>query len=275
MTHCTNAQAAPADQNASPYHEPLPVPMRTLLLPALLISSATLACDCYGPPTFCGVQAPPPPFWEYTPPDHNILGVKLGEVAYGMDVLVLQVFSGNVSAGDTIRVWGDCGSLCRRFVNTWADGDTVMWGVHDVDYQGNTFCGTTYEQSGDYMITICGLNWLSYANGSVSGQITAEAEQSMTLAEFQSTLGACIDGTTGIHEPEATGQLLWDPAAQQLSWRGASAPEWIDVIDMTGRTVVSRPWRGAAIQLANIASEVVIVQVRYGDGIVRERIVVR
>lgn len=51
--------------------------------------------------------SPPPPFWEYTPPDHNILGVKLGEVSYGMDVLVLQSFSGSIAAGDTIA----CGAI--------------------------------------------------------------------------------------------------------------------------------------------------------------------
>lgn len=249
--------------------------MKIILVPFALATTVAMACDCYGPQSFCGVQAPPPPQWEYTPPDHNILGVKLGEVSYGMDVIVLQVFSGNVSAGDTIRVWGDCGLLCRRFVDTWTDGDTVMWGIHDVDYQGNTFCGTSYEQAGDYMITICGLNWLSYSNGTVSGQITSETQESMTLAAFQSTLGACIDGTTGIEEPRPIGQLLWDATGQQLSWQGANKPESIDVIDMTGRLVLSRRWRGDAILLAGLASEVVIVRVQLAEAILRERIVVR
>lgn len=186
-----------------------------------LAAPAAVACDCYGPPTFCGVQAPPPPFWEYTPPDHIIMGVKLGESDHGMDVQVLQSFSGDVVPTDTIRVWGDCGVLCRVFVDTWSDGDTLILGIHDVDFLGNAACGTSLEQSGDYMIAICGRNWLNYTNGMVVGPITTETEESMTLAEFQATLSACLAGTTGIQEPMHAGQLLWDPSRQELSWLGA------------------------------------------------------
>ncbi|QQR86039.1 MAG: hypothetical protein IPJ76_15740 [Flavobacteriales bacterium] len=249
--------------------------MRKLLALATLTATGAWACDCYGPQTFCGVQAPPPPFWEYTPPDHNILGVKLGEVSYGMDVLVLQSFSGSIAAGDTIRVWGDCGWLCRRFVDTWADGDTVVWGLHDADLQGNGTCAGAAEQPGDFMITICGLNWLGYANGSVNGQITDGTQQIMTLAEFQTTLGDCLAGTTGMEEQQADGQLLWDGIRQQLAWQGANTPVSIDVTDMNGRTVLSGRWRGEAIRLAGLASEVVIVRVRHAQGILRKRIVVR
>lgn len=245
----------------------------SLLLLAMTHSS--FACDCYGPQSFCGVQAPPPPMWEYTPPDHNILGVKLGEVSYGMDVLVLQSFSGTIAVGDTVRVWGDCGALCRRFIDTWGNGDTVIWGLHDVDYQGNSFCGGTLEQPGDYMITICGLTWLSYANGIVSGAITAETPQNMTLAEFITAMSGCLDAPSGIAEPAISVSLHWDATTQQLNWLGTQAPEHLEVIDLKGRVIMSRRWAGEAIALRGPAAQALIVRVRNAEGNLYERVVVR
>jgi len=245
-------------------------------MPFVLSVTAALACDCYGPQSYCGVQAPPPPQWEYTPPDHNILGVKLGEVSYGMDVLVLQSFSGTIAAGDTIRVWGDCGWLCRRFVDTWADGDTVVWGVHDVDLLGNVDCpGGSNEQANEYMITICGHNWLSYSNGIVTGPITSESTQSMTLQEFQTALSGCLDFTAAIREPGHSGLITWNAANNQLTWKGANAPDRLDVLDAAGRVVLSRTWRGETITLKGIASEVLFVRVRHAGDMLHERIVVR
>lgn len=248
--------------------------MRIVLAPFALATTVALACDCYGPPTFCGVQATPPPFWEYVPPDHNILGVKLGEVSYGMDVLVLQVFSGSVVAGDTIRVWGDCGWLCRRFVDTWADGDTVLWGINDVDYMGNWECpGGGIEQAGEYMITVCGLNWLSYSNGTVSGQITAEVEQTMTLAEFSNNLSGCLNAT-GIAEPAAIDPLFWNSVDRTISWRGGGPPASLRVFDAAGRAVVERAWRGEVLALSELAFGVFVVAARTEAVVWRRRVVI-
>lgn len=247
--------------------------MKKLVALVALASNAALACDCYGPQSFCGIQAPPPPQWEYAPPDHNILGVKLGEVSYGMDVLVLQVFSGDVIAGDTIRVWGDCGLLCRRFVDTWADGDTVLWGINDVDYMGNWECpGGGVEQAGEYMITICGLNWLSYTNGLVSGQVTAEVEQTITIAEFSNALSGCL-AATSIAELPANDPLYWNSLDRTISWRGGDPPTSLRVFDAAGRAVMERAWRGEPIMLSPMAPGVFVIVVYAKGHAWRKRIV--
>jgi hypothetical protein len=235
---------------------------------------ATRACDCYGPQTFCGVQAPPPPFWEYAPPDHIILGVKLQEVDYGMDVLVLQSFSGSITA-DTVRVWGDCGLLCRVFVNTWADGDTLVLGLQDTDFSGNVLCGTALEQPGDYQISFCGQQWLSFVNGLVTGPILTEgAVENMTIPQFTAVLGGCL--STGIDDPADVGHLTLSgaPGSIALAWESAGEELELRVFDARGALIASRPWSGEPLRIPVATSGVYIARVRHGSRITHGRAVV-
>ena len=123
-----------------------------------------MACSCFGPQTFCGTLDPPyeppmdPAWWI---PDAIVLGVKVASVAHGMDVELVTVFAGEAQVGDTVRVWGDTGLLCRMYADSWGVGDTVVWGLRWTDMAGGPL-----EQEGDYLISVCGTYWLEYQNGS-------------------------------------------------------------------------------------------------------------
>ncbi|MBL8011313.1 MAG: hypothetical protein JNJ64_11975, partial [Flavobacteriales bacterium] len=111
------------------------------LFTVLLAPALSLACSCFGPQTFCGTLAPPYPEPQWWVPDNIILAVKENSVAYGADVRVIQTFSGALQPGAVVRVWGDCGLLCRHYVDGVPDGDTVLWAIQDCDLSGNGSCG--------------------------------------------------------------------------------------------------------------------------------------
>ncbi|MBL7964773.1 MAG: hypothetical protein JNM31_13125 [Flavobacteriales bacterium] len=170
----------------------------TVLLAGLLLAGPGWACSCFGPQTFCGTLDPPFPNPEYWVPDAVVLAVKLGEVQHGMDVKVLQSFAGALQSGDTVRVWGDCGALCRHYPGSWNDGDTVIWGFRFTDLTGNMICGTSYEQAGEYMISICGVYTLSYTAGVVTGPIVTETGESMSISQFEALVESCL--STSVYE---------------------------------------------------------------------------
>ncbi|MBL0129150.1 MAG: hypothetical protein IPP83_17270 [Flavobacteriales bacterium] len=113
--------------------------MRATTLFALALVCSTYvakACSCFGPSTFCETLNPPyGPGWDpsWWIPDNIVLGVKLNTVDYGVDLLIVQDFSGGFKGGEVIRVWGDCGFLCRSYNTGPADGDTVLWGIKPCD----------------------------------------------------------------------------------------------------------------------------------------------
>lgn len=246
----------------------------TAFLLTLILLPMAYACDCYGPQSFCGVQAPPPLQWEYAPPEHIILGVKLQEVDYGMDVLVLHSFSGNITA-DTVRVWGDCGLLCRVFVDAWANGDTLVLGLQNVDYSGNVLCGTALEQLGHYQISICGRQWLAFENGLVTGPIlTEDSTETMTLEEFGTALRGCLP--TGIEEVSRTEDpsITTFGASIYLSWPTSIQPADVRVYDVSGALLESQPWNGSPIQFRMGCDGVYVVVVRIGQRSIARRIVI-
>jgi hypothetical protein len=220
-------------------------PLRHLLPVAMATSNAVLACSCFGPQTFCETLNPQPPQFpepEWWIPSDIILAVKLGDHEYAADVKVLQVFSGNLQVADEIRVWGDCGLLCRHYVNGNV-GDTVLWAIQHCDLMGNGSCGTSFEDPGDYQLSICGIYWLGYANGVVSGPLTeAGAEQSVGLGEFQALVDGCL--STGIRPVPAPDpiNIRYDGGAPIISLRSGTAD--IILFDQLGQAVIRRMWNG-------------------------------
>lgn len=162
-----------------------------LLLPMALFSATLFACSCFGPQTFCGTLDPPyeePQWWI---PDAIILGVKTAQADHGMDMEVVETLSGEPVPGEILRVWGDCGLLCRIYPSAWEIGDTVVWALKYTDLSGNGSCGTSLEQEGDYMISICGTYVLSYENGIVSGPI-AEGVNAMPFDDLGTFITSCL-----------------------------------------------------------------------------------
>ena len=223
-----------------------------------LHGSAVRACSCYLPPqTFCEtLNAVDHPLGDpaWFAPDAIILGVKLADVAYGVDMKVVQSFTGALANEEVIRVWGDCGNLCRQYTAGLGIGDTVVWAVQNCDGAGNSgFCGGSLEQPQHYQLSACGVYWLHYLDGLVTGPITiAGMSESYSLGEFAHLVESC--SPTGVSE-------LADPAPPTVRYvdgrpilelRSSGAPVQLAVIDARGSAVMTRTWDGAPLHLTGL-----------------------
>ena len=236
---------------------------RLLLLTGLVAWSAPmLACSCFGTATFCEATDT-----SWVEPDLVVLGVKLDELHYGMHVKVVQVLQGDAEAGDTLMVWGDNGALCRVYVGAWANGDTVLWGLHESDLSGNFIWNQQYppdlEMVGDYHISVCGVYWLNYGNGQVTGSI-ADGLNSLPLAALPAYLQGCPSTSVGEEElPELTirvegGRLvvslpghgtldraeLWSLDGRLLQRSGIPAPTQVLPLEQAAGCYLVRAWSG-------------------------------
>ena len=214
---------------------------------------------------------PNPEWWQ---PDAVILGVKLDDYQHGMDVKVVQSFSGALVADDTVRVWGDCGLLCRHYPSTWNVGDTVVWALRFTDMAGNTLCGTNFEQAGDYMISVCGTYWLEYDNGIVAGQITAELQQSMTLLQFIQAVEGC--GAMGLNEVGRVDGLTvaYEGNVPVISMRSLQGEAELNVADAAGRCVRARGWDGEQLPLQGLSSGPYLIRVEQAGRRTVQRVMV-
>lgn len=254
--------------------------LRSLLAGAsILVLAQTNACSCFGPQTFCETLDPQPPQFpepEWWIPSDIIMAVKISSVEYGADMKVVQSFSGDLQVEEVIRVWGDCGLLCRYYVNGLSNGDTVIWALQHCDLSGNGSCGTSLEQAGDYQLSVCGVYWLSYNDGVVSGPLfTAGANESVPLGEFAALVGGCL--STGVPankevDPLSVRYADGTPILELKS--GASGAADVDLYDAQGRLVFRRAWNGTPLRLEVPGHGVFIAQViRHGQRWVRKVII--
>ncbi|MBK9534239.1 MAG: T9SS type A sorting domain-containing protein [Flavobacteriales bacterium] len=211
----------------------------------LMFHASTLACSCFGPQTFC--ETIDPAFSGV--PDAIVLAVKLGNVEYGADMKVIRSFSGTLQDDQEVRVWGDCGALCRWYVDGFAVGDTVVWGIHQTDLSGNVICGTSFEQPSDFHLSICGIYWLGYENGVVTGPLTtAFASESLPESEFALFVNGCL--TTGVDDHDQADPIT---VRQELDGTTISLNTnenlQITVFDGLGQLCVERTWNGIPIKL--------------------------
>ncbi|HEX2618358.1 MAG TPA: hypothetical protein VHL57_12495 [Flavobacteriales bacterium] len=240
---------------------------RPILSLVLAVGTARLfACSCFGPTTFCGTLDPPYDNPEWWVPHAIVLGVKQTTVAHGFDTKILEVYTGGdmVHEEQVVRVWGDCGFACRVYPDTWNDGDTVVFGLRICDQQGNFVCGTQLESETDFMISICGIYYLSYANGVVSGPILTENGESMPLGEFRDVMDNCL--STGI-TPHAAAATLQIGRHERGAW--VALPEvgsaQLLLFDAMGRQCLNTGWDGTRRTLEGFAAGTYIVQVRQGE----------
>lgn len=213
-----------------------------------LLPGTSEACSCFGPSTFCETLNPPyeppmdPQWWI---PDHVVLGVKLATVEYGVDLKIVQDFSGDLETDEVIRVWGDCGFLCRMYNTGVADGDTVVWGIQHCDLAGNGGCGPSLEEESHYQLSVCGVYWLDYENEVISGPLYNEGlMETIGVEDFAGLINGCL--STSVEEPgapEATvryfdGQLLLGTTA---AWSDAKE---VCITDVAGRVLFEARFRG-------------------------------
>lgn len=246
--------------------------MKMLLLGVVLVLSVgrqqVVACSCFGPQTFCETLNPQPPQFpepQWWTPDAIVLVVKLADVEYGADVKVVQCFFGELQVEQVVRVWGDCGLLCRHYVNGPANGDTLLWAIKHTDLMGNGLCGTNFEQPQDWALSICGVYWLNYDNGIVSGPLTVEgANESITLQEFVDLVNGCLP--TGVQETAAHGsvELRYVDGKPVISCAELMNGAELLIMDVQGRIELRRAWNGQPLPLDNSVPGVYIVQVEEG-----------
>ena len=148
--------------------------MKRSVLLAFLTAAVTgqeaSACDCFGNNSYCETLSPS---W-FVNPTTTVLAVKLDDYYYGIHVKVVQEIGGEMLPDDTLMVWGDNGGLCRVYLNGFAVGDTVVFGLNHCDLWGNTITAgfpPDLEQPGDYQVSVCGIYWLNYVNGNVQGHM--------------------------------------------------------------------------------------------------------
>lgn len=235
-------------------------------------TNVATACSCFGPSTFCETLDPPyeeawnPSWWI---PDHIVLGVKLATVDYGVDLLIVQDFSGGFKGGEAIRVWGDCGSLCRTYNTGPADGDTVLWGIKPCDLWGNQACGgTNFELPEHYQLPVCGIYWLGYSNGVVSGPLFTEgANESVSISAFADLVSGCLSLGGLEHVAPVAGVRCADGQVFITAPGGWSATKEVCVTDADGRLVHEAtfmgdqgnfplPWRSHGMLLVRVSDGV-------------------
>lgn len=214
-----------------------------------LLPSIGNACSCFGPSTFCETLNPQPPQFpdpQWWVPDHIIMGVKLATVEYGVDLKVVHDYSGDLQADEVIRVWGDCGLLCRMYNTDMADGDTVLWGIQHCDLSGNFGCGMSVEEEGHYQLSVCGVYWLDYAHGVISGPLYTEgANETISVEDFPALVTGCL--TTGVQEPvapEVNIRCVDDELRITTTGSWSNAKE-VCITDVAGRVVHEARFRGA------------------------------
>jgi len=203
----------------------------------LLIIGQVHACSCVGAVDFCSSLDT-----VWSEPDIIVLAEKLSDIHYGMKVVVIDPLAGSSTAGDTLMVWGDHGSLCRVYTGNWSIGDTIVLALHYTDFMGNTFPNTSFppdlEQDGDFHISICGVYYLTYQNGVVSGAID-NVVNSMAYVDFQSMVNDCFLAT-GIEENDVPELIVrQDPYSGELIIGTGSFDSYIEIFDLQGRLIGS------------------------------------
>ncbi len=243
--------------------------LRPLLLVCAIAGLApAFACSCFGPQTFCGTLYPQPPQFpdpQWWVPSDIIMAIKVNSVEYGADMKVVQIFSGTLQPEQVIRVWGDCGLLCRHYVDGLANGDTVIWALQHCDLSGNGSCGTSFEQAGDYQLSVCGIYWLGYENGVVSGPLFTEgANETVTLAEFAGLVNGCL--ATAVAGNGADDELIVRDG-DGGPWLSLPTPARYEltVLDAAGRVRLSRSWDGMPVQVRGLNAGAFVVRVRQGE----------
>lgn len=246
-----------------------PTTMTRTLLATLtaFATSGVMACSCFGPNTFCGVLNPPYEDPEPWLPNAVVLAVPLEQYYYGIDMVIVQVFQGEVN-NDTIRVWGDNGALCRLYAG-WPAGDTLVLGIHQCDTLGNMIYNPEYppglERVEDYMISGCGVYALDYQNGNVRGYVDQPLMQTYTLEAFEDLIANCAL-SSGLADREAIDPLRIanNGDAVGLEWRHATAGLELTVFDTQGRAVIRRRWDGRYLLLEPLTRGAYVVEVVQG-----------
>lgn len=137
-----------------------------LLTSLALLPLQALACDCLWQGNFAEL-------------DKRGATIVRGEVlshrGNSMDLQVDEVLQGKLYR-DTIRIWGDTGSLCRADLGRFDKASQWVLVLNTIDTvpEGGFNPSTpnfSYGREGDFSLNRCGVYWLEYRNGYVRGNV--------------------------------------------------------------------------------------------------------
>ncbi len=152
----------------------------------LLFSRGVYSCTCMNPSTYCETI-------QLHNSDLLLVGYKISDFYYGMKVKIVQVIDG-LELRDTITVWGDIGFQCRHSSSSININDTIVFALHNCDLSGNVM-GGNYEQTDHYQLSNCGVYFLNYSNGNITGSIT-NGFNILSLSNFIQTHTFCSSVTS-------------------------------------------------------------------------------
>jgi hypothetical protein len=229
--------------------------MKTILIIAitLLLSIEAYCCSCMQPSTYCASI-------QQEDADIVILAYKVMDMQHGMKIKVVQVLDGTETR-DTLHVWGDNGALCRLATAYFAINDTLVFGLHNCDLNGNLLGGSTLEQTDDYHISACGIYWLGYSKGMVSGNID-NGLYSLSLNAFKQHHLGCIP--VGVEDHDFSIKLYPNPLSTSTTLDIPSyKPYTLSIYDVLGNKLREEQVSGVTnIERGDLRSGLYIIELR-------------
>lgn len=143
---------------------------KSLMCLLILACSPAIRADCE-----CEWQGPFS--WLVDDADSIVLGRVVSSRGNSFDLKVMSTMKGE-TAGDTIRVWGERGDLCRPDVALFPPGSQWLFALELISEvpPGGFSPGTpniSYGRPGDYALSKCGAYWLEHSEGELAGNITS------------------------------------------------------------------------------------------------------
>ena len=176
--------------------------------------SIILACSCFGPSDFCTTMNRP----GYEA-DLMVKCVKLTQEYHGMKIKIVDVISGDPGS-DTIMVWGDNGALCRVYTSLFNISDTLILALNYTDKAGNYFntgFPDSLEQDSDFLLSACGVYFLTVEGNRVTGPITP-TDDTLSYDDFKSLVSSdcLVDGIGNKNKKEFNWILYPNPAKNKI-----------------------------------------------------------
>ena len=187
--------------------------------------------------------------------DIVVLAYKVMDMQHGMKIKVVEVIDGS-EIRDTLTVWGDNGILCRIYTAAFAINDTLVFGLHNCDLLG----GVTLEQTDHYQISVCGIYWLGYSKGVVSGSI-GNGVNSLSLNAFKQYHFGCMP--VGLEDHTSSLKLYPNPFSSSTTIELPSEPHTLTIYDIVGNKVREEQVSGKTIiERGDLSKGIYIIEVR-------------
>ncbi len=194
------------------------VKLTLLIVLSVFLPKMLQACDCAGSDSFC----------KNVGLDDYCVMLKVGqEVESGFfEFEVIENLVNEVNA-DKIILQSSTGWNCNASLSQFAINDTVIFNLWDAA------AFSAQPDNIDYVLTFCGVQYLSYANGMVTGAINDGVDE-MDYQTFKDYIGNCAIPEAPQAPVEET-ILFPNPTNDQLTINSAEEVLAVELFDMTGR----------------------------------------